>query len=248
MSGSQYYWFDITDDSINLPDDYDTFLSEYFDTTADTTANIIVITVTNDTIHKDDQIYLFSPDYVVEYRYDYSDRHNVSTSYLIIGYIDESYLYLNLDNYKIYGMIEGTDPLIDEFTGGIWRIDIGGYSYLDFSGGEVHEFDIHSYSHAVFSGGRIDEIWSFQSAWTYAGEPLELVPDPHIEIECLDWDWDDITNVLTGTWADFSTFDIQLVDRVGYDPVIENISFTIVPEPASLLLIAAGGLMLRRKE
>ena len=142
--------------------------------------------------------------------------------------------------------IESTSSL-SEFDGGIWDLNMGGYSSLDFSGGEIHEFGIHSYSHAVFSGGRIDEIWSSQSAWTYTGQPPELVPDPHIEIVCLDWDWDDITNVLTGTWADLSTFDIQLVDRVGYDPVIENIAFTIVPEPASLLLIAAGGLLLRRR-
>jgi len=144
--------------------------------------------------------------------------------------------------------IQGTDPLIDEFTGGIWELTQAGYSYLNFSGGEVHEFDIGSYATARFSGGRIDEIWSYQSAWTYAGDPLELVPDPHIEIVALDWDWDDITNVLTGTWADFSTFDIQLVDRDGYDPVIENITFTIVPEPASLLLIAAGVLLVRKRK
>ena len=137
--------------------------------------------------------------------------------------------------------------MIDEFTGGIWDFNMGGYSLLDFSGGEIYQFDIGSYATATFSGGRIDEIWSTQSAWTLAGHPLELVPDPHIEIVALDWDWDEITNVLTGTWADFSTFDIQLVDRVGYDPVIENIAFTIVPEPASLLLIAAGGLLIRRR-
>ena len=118
---------------------------------------------------------------------------------------------------------------------------------MDFSGGEVHEFGVISDATATLSGGRVDEIWSYQSAWTYAGDPPELVPDPHIEIVCLDWDWSDITNILTGTWADFSTFDIQLVDRVGYDPAIENIAFTIVPEPATLLLFGLGGLALRKR-
>jgi len=143
--------------------------------------------------------------------------------------------------------IWGTTPYIDDHNGGIWMLAQAGHSSLEFSGGEIHEFDIGSYATARFSGGRIDEIWSSQSAWTLGGDPPELVPDPHIEIVCLDWDWDDITNILTGTWADLSTFDIQLVDRVGYDPAIENIAFTIVPEPTSLLLIAAGGLLLRRR-
>ena len=141
--------------------------------------------------------------------------------------------------------IQGTDPLIDENNGGIWLLGMAGDSNLDFSGGEIHRFDISSDARAVFSGGRIDEIRSTQTAWKWAGDPLQWVPDPHIEIVCRDHDWDEATNTLTGTWFDYSTFDIQLVDVENYDPVIENIFFT--PEPATLLLISLGGLFLRHR-
>jgi len=153
---------------------------------------------------------------------------------------------LNLSDWS-QATIQDTDPLIDEFTGGIWELHMYSYSSMAFSRGEVQQLITWDDSQTVFSGGRIDEIWSYQTAWTYAGDPPVLVPDPHIEIVCLDWDWNANTNLLTGTWANLSTFDIQLVDRVGYDPAIENIAFTIVPEPTSLLLIAAGGLLLRRR-
>jgi len=182
-------------------------------------------------------------DYVIEEGYTSLTLYDYETL-LMIGGGGHSFDFFDYSQ----ATIEGTSPL-SEFDGGIWMLLQAGYSSLDFSGGEVHQFDIGSYATATFSGGRIDEIWSYQTAWTYAGDPLELVPDPHIEIVCLDWDWNESTNLLTGTWADLSAFNIQLVDRTqyGYDPAIENISFTIVPEPASLLLIAAGGLLLRRR-
>ena len=125
---------------------------------------------------------------------------------------------------------------------------MGGYTQLDFSGGELHQFDIHSAGRVVFSGGRIDEIRSYQHVEDIpVGDPPVLVPDPHIEIFCRnDHYWDDTTNILTGTWFDDSTFNIQLVDADGYSPTIENIFFT--PEPATLLLITVGGLLLRRRK
>jgi len=111
MSGAQYYWFDITNDSIDLPDDYNTFLHEYWiDATADTTANVVVITMTEHGEQQGNQLYLYSPDRVVEYRYEYNDRQNMTKTYLVIGYIDESDLLLSLKDYKIYGLIEGDDP------------------------------------------------------------------------------------------------------------------------------------------
>ena len=85
MSGSKYYWFDITDDSINLPDDYNEFINEYWiDATADTTANVVVITMTDYGEQQGNQLYLYSPDRVVEYRYEYDDRQNMTKTYLVI--------------------------------------------------------------------------------------------------------------------------------------------------------------------
>ena len=152
---------------------------------------------------------------------------------------------LNLDGYS-QATIQGTSPLV-EYSGGIWQLFIAGYTQLDFSGGEVHEFYILSGARAVFSGGRIDNIRSTQHVEDIpVGDPPVWVPDPHIEIFCRDHHWNEIDNILTGTWFDDSTFSIKLVDVNGYDPVIDNIFFT--PEPATLLLITVGGLLLRRRK
>jgi len=118
---------------------------------------------------------------------------------------------------------------------------------LDFFGGAVHTLSLGNYATATLSGGLIVEIWSTQKAWKWAGDPPQYVPDPHIEIVC-DVDsvkYDATANILTGDWLDGSSFSIQLIDVEGYSPTIENIFFT--PEPASLLLLGAGGLLLRRK-
>jgi len=145
--------------------------------------------------------------------------------------------------------IQGTAPLV-EHQGGIWDLRVTGNEncFLDFSGGGIHEFYIAFDAHAKFSGGRIDKIFSWQHVTDVpVGDPPVWVPDKHIEIVCWDWNWQESTNILTGTWEDYSTFNIQLYDIVNYDPVIDNIKFTIIPEPVTLLLLSVGGLVLRRK-
>ena len=56
--------------------------------------------------------------------------------------------------------------------------------------------------------------------------------------------------MLKGTWGDDSLFNIQLIDRTqyGYSPAIDNIKFTIIPEPMSMGLLALGGLLIRRRK
>jgi hypothetical protein len=141
---------------------------------------------------------------------------------------------LTLDNYGTSATIQGTSALA-QGIGGAWEILVAGH--LDVSGGEIHEITLDDDGTAILSGGLIEQIYSQQ--W--------VAPDPHIEIICRGWNWNTPTNILTGTWEDYTTFNIRLFNQTPYTPVIDNIKFTIVPEPLSLLLLAAGGTLLSRR-
>jgi hypothetical protein len=63
-----------------------------------------------------------------------------------------------------------------------------------------------------------------------------------------EYDYDDITEKLTGIWQDYSAFDIQLVTGPSTTfEAIDNISFTIIPEPATLSIMCLGALLLKKR-
>jgi hypothetical protein len=136
--------------------------------------------------------------------------------------------------------IKNTAPLAIGM-GGVVDLIIGDLSHLSLSGGYIQSLNISGFATATLSGGQINKIYSYQST---------TVPNymQHIEIICKDYSFNSTTSKLTGTWADNTTFHIQLVNQSGYSPVIDNIKFTIIPEPATLLLLGLGGVLLRRRQ
>ncbi len=136
--------------------------------------------------------------------------------------------------------IKNTTPFSISPSGGIWTLDLGNWSRLNFSGGHINWFDIDDYATAVLSGGKINTLRNYNEQPVY---------DKRIEIICKSYDYNTTTKKLTGIWGDDTSFNIQLSDspQYTYTPTYNILEFTIIPEPTSLLLLAVGGLLIRRK-
>lgn len=148
----------------------------------------------------------------------------------------------NFSHLKVWS----TSPL--GYMGGIWDINIKHNSHLDYYGGWTEELTIRGNATADLYGGQIDGISSYQNIITTGA-------DPHINIHCQPgWSWkyeNGVIRGITGVWRDGSntSFDIRFTtngESFGIDPVWTNIN-VIIPEPATISLLALGGLLIRRK-
>lgn len=155
---------------------------------------------------------------------------------------------LTVEDYGIVDILN-TAPLQWD-SGGLVDTNLTDWSHLSFFAGEIANLHISDNAECILYGGRIDTLDSWQITWKYEGQPAELVWIPHIEMLVKDYTYNTLTKILRGTWGDDSLFNIQLIDHTnyGYDPAIDNIKFTIIPEPLSLLLFAAGGLVVCRRK
>jgi hypothetical protein len=121
---------------------------------------------------------------------------------------------------------------------------IGDTSRLDYYGGEIEELVLYEKAQAHLCGGRIDVITSSQYT--------QYDPTKHIFIYAQeDWSWtyvDDKIRGIAGLWYDGTPFNMRFETRwePEYGPAWKNIE-VITPEPATLLLLSLGALLLRRR-
>jgi hypothetical protein len=155
-----------------------------------------------------------------------------------------------------YVEIRGTAPLQD-YVGGIPVIGLNHNSTMDYYGGETGGLYMYGNATANLQGGRINYISSYQDVFNVIvgrDEQGNPIFNKHIEMIVREWAYNSQTKVLSGVWnvdnnndSLFDTFAIQLHNQTGYDPVIDNITFTIIPEPSTLCIIAAGAWLLGRR-
>lgn len=146
--------------------------------------------------------------------------------------------------------IHNTDPFeLDK--GGVGTLNLTDSSHLNMTMGEIYRLRIAGNATAVILGGWFDAFDSWQSVLIVGKDPItgEFILSRHIEMIVKNYAYNTQTKILNGSWGDASPFSIQLIDHTqdGYSPAIDNIKFTIVPEPITFALIGLGSLLVRRQ-
>ena len=117
---------------------------------------------------------------------------------------------------------------------GIWDIMLYDNSRLLWLDGAIDEITVRDNSQAVLKGGYVGAI-------TLLHRPQDSC---YVEIWCQDNYFMD-ENGISGFWLDGTAFSIDFIDE---GPFVTSDYIKVVPEPATLMLIGIGGLLIRRKK
>ncbi len=124
-------------------------------------------------------------------------------------------------------------------VGGVYDIALNDSSTLLFSGGATESLKVFKNASAVLTGGTINLITIYR-------RPQDSCL---VTIDCRDgWEWlytaGKITGI-TGLWKNGDPFEIELYNLGSpWPPTAQYVN--VIPEPATLLLLGFGGLLLRR--
>jgi len=137
--------------------------------------------------------------------------------------------------------IRNTSSPVIAGESGIHDIDVGGTSKLSISGGCVGAIGFFDNAIAILSGGQINGIRSWYS---FPANPnhVTLLCNPGYQLTYTG----NVVTKISGTWLDGSAFSIKLHNYSGYSDMFSNM--TIIPEPATMLLLGLGGIFLRRRK
>ena len=140
-------------------------------------------------------------------------------------------------------IIKTTSKPLNMDGGGVYDILLFNNAQLEYLNGVTQLISVRTDNAVtVLKGGTINEISSYQYGTT---ENIFI----HAQKDSWSWIDNDPLKGIQGNWlANGLPFYIEFINRteLGFNPVYMNVK--VIPEPASLLLIGLGGLLIRRRK